>query len=75
MKNPEAVKLLKNCYTEGVYLIPVSTGCELIRLYIKELKEIDVGDINEPTDMFTLQLYNIAIDRVFTYYLTEETYE
>lgn len=70
MKNPEVIKILKNCYTDGYYFLPQETGLYLIQEYIWELKQVKIEAI-PPDNMMSLQIYDIIINKIFEYYLTE----
>ena len=70
MKNPEAINILKACYNGEFYHIPSETGLYLIQEYILELKGVRV-DINPPDNMFSLTLYNTALNKIFEHYLAE----
>lgn len=71
MKNQEVIKILKECYNGDFYYISIETGLEVIRLYIIEKKGFNIGNIQQPVDMFNLQLYSQAIEIIFNYYLAD----
>lgn len=70
MKNQEAVKILKDCYFDGAYFLPQETGLYLIQEYIWELKQVKI-EANPPDNMLSLQFYNVMLNKIFEYYLTE----
>ena len=70
MKNPEVIKILKNCYTDGYYFLPQETGLYLIQEYIWELKQVKI-EANPPDNMLSLQYYDSMISKIMNYYLTE----
>ena len=70
MKSIEAIQILLSCQYGSSYYIEQENGIRLIKLYIKEKKDVDV-DINPPDSILAFQLYDKFLATIMNYYLIE----